>query len=132
MAHFAKLNENNIVLDIIVVSNETLNNTEFPESEALGVAFLTEWSGGHAQWKQTSFNSNFRKRYAAIDGSWNPQLSIFIHPSPHASWVLDENTEWQPPTPKPNDGKKYRWNEDTVSWEEIVYVQPVATGAQTL
>jgi len=80
MGHFAKLDDANVVTDVIVVSNETLSNLPFPESEAVGVAFLTEWSGGYTNWKQTSYNANFRKNYAGIGYTYDPILDEFVPP----------------------------------------------------
>jgi len=117
MAHFAKLDETNTVLEIICVSNEELLDDSGNESEAKGIAFLTSWSGGYTNWKQTSYNHNFRKRYAVIGGSYDAQRDAFINPKPFASWVLDEDTwDWQAPTPYPNNSRAYNWNEETASW----------------
>jgi hypothetical protein len=119
MAHFAKLDENNIVLDVIVVSNDVINDLPFPESEPIGIAFLTEWSGGYTTWKQTSYNSSFRKNYATIGGKYDPSLDAFISIPPFQSWVLDPATaQWKAPIPYPTDGKGYDWNEETTSWVE--------------
>ena len=120
MGHFAKLDGNNVVLEINVVNNETLNNLPFPESEAVGVAFLTEWSGGYSNWKQTSYNDNFRVRFAAIGYIYDATLDAFIPPKPFPSWLLNTNTcQWEPPIPYPNDGKMYIWEEATQSWVEV-------------
>lgn len=117
MAHFAKLDDNNIVLEVNVVNNETLNNLPFPESEPVGVAFLTQWSGGYSNWKQTSYNSNFRKHYAGIGYTYDAKLDAFIPPKPYPSWILNTQTcLWEAPIPMPNDGKMYFWNEETQSW----------------
>ena len=120
MAHFAKLNDQNIVLDVNVVNNETINNLPFPESEPVGVAFLTEWSGGYTNWKQTSYNANFRKNYAGIGYTYDSVLDAFIAPKPFPSWLLNTTTcQWQAPIPYPTDGKIYSWNEDTQQWVEF-------------
>ena len=117
MAHFAKLDENNIVLEVNVVNNDVLDPLN---EEASGVAFLTEWSGGHSNWKQTSYNSTFRKHYAGAGWSYIPHLDAFIDPKPFESWTLNEETcEWQPPTPMPTDGQMYRWVEDDLNWQVI-------------
>jgi hypothetical protein len=116
MAHFAKLNENNIVLEVHVVNNDALDTSN---EEASGIAFLTEWSGGHSNWKQTSYNSNIRRRYASVGMSYDPVADVFIEQQPFASWSLDENYDWQPPTPMPVDNKFYAWDEETLSWLEI-------------
>jgi hypothetical protein len=78
MAHFAKLNDQNVVVDMVVVNNETLGNLPFPESEPVGIAFLTEWSGGYTNWKQTSYNANFRKNYAGVGFIYDPVLDEFV------------------------------------------------------
>jgi hypothetical protein len=117
MAHFAKLDENNIVLEVNVVNNDVLDSSN---EEASGIAFLTEWSGGYSNWKQTSYNATFRKHYAGPGWSYVPRLDAFIAPKPFESWLLDEETcRWQAPTPMPTDGKFYEWDEATLSWLEI-------------
>lgn len=119
MAHFAKLDDNNVVLEVNVVNNSDCGDLPFPESEPVGIAFLTEWSGGYTNWKQTSYNRNFRKHYAAIGYRYDLQLDAFIPFSPFPSWLLNpEDCEWHPPTPHPDDGKIYDWDEKTVSWIE--------------
>lgn len=113
MAHFAKLDNDNKVLEIHVVNNASLN----PENEEIsGVAFLTDWSGGYTNWKQTSFNNNFRKQYAGIGYAYDPVADVFISPQPYPSWSLDENFDWQAPKEKP-DGF-YIWDEDLGDWVE--------------
>jgi hypothetical protein len=118
MAHFAKLDENNIVIDVIVVSNEALDSND---QETSGIEFLTEWSGGYSNWKQTSFNGTIRKNFAGINFTYDATRDAFIPPKPFNSWTLDEATcQWNAPTPMPNDDKFYAWNEATLSWEEVV------------
>ena len=120
MAHFAKLNENNIVLEVNVVHNNELLDENGHESEAKGIAFLTAWSGGYANWKQTSYNGTIRKNYAGIGYTYDSGRDAFIAPKPFASWILDEQTcFWNAPTPKPTDGKQYDWNENSLSWVEM-------------
>lgn len=120
MAHFAKLDENNIVLEVNVVSNDTINNLPFPDSEPVGIQFLTEWSGGYSNWKQTSYNASFRKNYAGIGYTYSAELDAFIPPKPFPSWLLNTNTcQWQAPIPYPNDGKLYTWDEATQSWVQV-------------
>lgn len=120
MANFVKLDDQNIVIDVNAVDNETINDLPFPESELVGVAFLTEWSGGYTNWKQTSYNASFRKNYAGIGFTYDAVLDAFISPKPHLSWLLNTETcQWQPPTPYPSDGKRYYWDEETLSWVEV-------------
>jgi hypothetical protein len=120
MANFAKLNDQNIVLDVNAVSNDVINNLPFPDSEPLGVAFLTEWSGGYTNWKQTSYNANFRKNYAGVGSTYSAELDAFIAPKPFPSWLLNTDTcQWQPPVPYPNDGNQYIWDEATQLWVPV-------------
>ena len=120
MAHFAKLDENNVVLEVNAVNNQDVQNLPFPESESIGVQFLTSWSGGYTNWKQTSYNKNFRKNYAGIGYVYDAQKDAFIPPKPYNSWLLNENTcLWEAPVPYPEDGNIYSWNESTSSWGQF-------------
>lgn len=112
MAHFAKLNENNIVEEVHVVANDVLDSNN---EEISGIAFLTEWSGGHVNWKQTSYNNKFRKRYAGIGFYYDEVNDVFIRPQPYPSWSLDDDFEWQPPIPVPT-GLNWYWNEELGNW----------------
>lgn len=117
MAHFAKLDENNVVLEVNVVNNSDLGDAPFPESEAIGIAFLTQWSGGYTNWKQTSYNSNFRKNYAGIGYTYRVDIDAFVAPQPYPSWTLDNATgKWIPPVPRPDEENVYRWDEDNQQW----------------
>lgn len=80
MAHFAELDQNNIVLRVIVVNNDVVNNLPFPESEPLGVAFCQSIFGDNTIWKQTSYNNNFRYQYAGIGAVYDAQLDAFLLP----------------------------------------------------
>ena len=116
MAHFAQLNENNVVTQVIVVhNNELMDNGA--ESEANGVAFCQSLFGADTVWKQTSYNGNFRKNYAGIGFTFDEQRDAFIPPKPYASWVLSEDTcQWKAPADMPTDGAMYSWDEATTSW----------------
>lgn len=119
MANFAKLDENNIVIDVNALNNDVINNLPFPDSEPVGVEFLTQWSGGYSNWKQTSYNNNFRKNYAGVGYSYSVDLDAFIPTKPFPSWLLNTSTcQWEAPVPYPNDGKPYHWDEETQSWVE--------------
>jgi hypothetical protein len=115
MAHFAKLDENNKVIEVNVVNNEVLNPIN---EEASGIAFLTEWSGGYTNWKQTSYNGSTRKQYAGIGFTYDAINDVFVAPQPFPSWSLDTNHDWQAPTPMPTEGKWY-WDENNLSWTEV-------------
>jgi hypothetical protein len=119
MAHFAKIDENNIVQQIIVVSNENCGNLDFPESESIGQSFINS-IGLDGNWKQTSYNSTFRKRYAGLDDVYDESRDAFLPIKPFPSWVLNEETcLWNSPIERPTDGKLYRWNEEILNWEEL-------------
>lgn len=119
MASFAKVNNQNIVEDIIVVSDSELdNNGEFPESEKSGQEFLEKinLSQEGFRWLQTSYTNKFRKQYAFIGYSYNQDLDMFIKPQPFPSWSLKEDGEWYAPKEFPGDGKDYTWDEDKQEW----------------
>ena len=88
MAHFAKIDENNVVTQVIVVANEDTTDTNGVEVEEIGVAFCKKLLGAETNWKQTSYNNNFRVRYAGIGYSYDETLDAFIAPSPFPSFVL--------------------------------------------
>jgi len=117
MAHFAQLDENNVVLQVIVVNNSDCLDANGNESESVGVSFCQSLLGGN--WKQTSYNGNIRKNYAGIGYTYDVARDAFIPSKPYASWLLDETTcLWNSPTPMPQDDKDYRWDETTTSWVE--------------
>lgn len=120
MAHFAQLDEHNIVLQVIVVSNDTIDNLPFPESEPVGIAFCQSLLGADTRWAQTSYNASFRYNYAGIGFTFDATPApngAFIPPKPYPSWLLNTNTfQWQAPIPCPNDGNAYVWDEATQSW----------------
>ena len=119
MAHFAKLDESNVVLEVNVVDNIWLMQ-DGVESEAKGIEFLVDWSGGYSNWKQTSYNGKIRKNYAGIGYKYDSQRDAFIPPQPFPSWVLNEDTcLWDAPTPYPTDGQFYQWDEATTSWVAV-------------
>jgi hypothetical protein len=94
MAHFAKLDENNVVLEVHCVHNNELM-ADGVESEAKGVAFLVMWSGGYPFWKQTSYNGTMRKNYAGIGYTYDAQRDAFIPQQPDGNYILDEPTcQW--------------------------------------
>ena len=120
MAHFAQLDENNVVLQVIVVHNNELLDESGQESEEKGIAFCQSLFPG-TTWKQTSYNASMRKNYAGIGYQYDPVRDAFIPPKPFASWLLNETTcLWGAPTPEPDDGKLYAWDEATTSWIEQV------------
>lgn len=122
MAHFARLDENNIVTGVHVVNNDVIT-VDGVESEQAGIDFLTGLHG-HSLWKQTSYNGNIRKNYAGLGYVYDAQRDAFIPPKPFGSWVLDETTcGWEAPIPYPSDGKIYAWFEPNQQWIEITGLQ---------
>jgi len=113
MAHYAFLDSNNVVTEVIVGIDET----ELIEGLSPEV-----WYGNFCGQvcKRTSYNNKIRKQYAGIGYTYDAVADVFIFPQPYGSWVLDENHDWQPPTPKPDDGKKYAWFEPNKQWIELV------------
>lgn len=109
MAHFAELDENNIVLRVLVTDNNAVNE---------GYDWLIETLGG--TWVQTSYNATIRKNFAGIGFTYDSNRDAFIPPKPFDSWVLNEETaRWEAPIPYPSDGLIYSWNEEVLAWEEV-------------
>lgn len=119
MAHFAKLDSNNIVTDVIVISNDDLLDENGVEQESLGIKVCRNIFGSKTKWVQTSYTGSFRKQYAGVGAKYDKDNDVFIAPKPFESWILDENFDWQPPIEYPDDGKPYMWDENTMSWIEI-------------
>ena len=116
MAHFAEIDGNGVVQRVIVVSNKDTSDANGVEKESIGQAFCERLFGGN--WVQTSYNGNFRKRYAGIGYKYDAALDAFIAPQPYPSWTLDDNADWQAPVPMPSDGKMYAWDEAAQAWIE--------------
>lgn len=112
MAHWAEIDENNIVLRVTVGDNNDPNGDE-------GYQWLLDNLGG--RWVQTSYNNNFRKQYAGMGFYYDEDADVFIAPQPFPSWILDENYDWQAPVPRPEDSEEgfWVWNEAAVNWEFI-------------
>jgi hypothetical protein len=109
MAHFAEIDENGIVTRVLVVANDL---------EHRGADFLANDLGLGGTWIQTSYNGNFRKQYCGVGFSYDSIADVFIAPQPYPSWSLDENYDWQAPTPRPEEGF-WLWDEETLNWVEI-------------
>ena len=117
MAHFARLDENNVVTQVVVVDNKDTADASGVEKEYIGAAFCERLLGG--TWKQTSYNGNFRKNYAGIGYTYNADIDAFVPPQPFASWLLNNETaQWEAPVPMPTEGM-WRWDEDAGEWVEV-------------
>lgn len=111
MAHFAELNEDNVVLRVLVTDNNDPNGDE-------GYQWLVDNLGG--TWVKTSYNATIRKHYAGVGYTYEAVLDAFIPPKPFASWTLNEETAvWEAPTSVPEDGHVYTWDESSLSWIEV-------------
>lgn len=118
MAHFAKLNNNNVVTQVIVVDNADTADRFGEEKEYIGAAFCEKVLGG--RWVQTSYNRNKRKNYAGIGFTYNEEIDAFVPPKPYPSWILNNETaNWDAPVPIPDISKNYVWVEETASWNLI-------------
>jgi hypothetical protein len=116
MAHFAQLNENNVVIQVIVVDNLILINEDGIEIEELGIKFCHNLFGSQTNWIQTSYNGTFRFNYAGIGYLYDSEKDAFIPPKPFASWVLEESIcQWVAPSGRPDDGY-WVWDENSLSW----------------
>lgn len=116
MAHFAELDENNIVVRVIVINNEDCGGGNFPESEPIGQEFISS-IGLEGVWKQTSYNNNFRKKFAGNGYFYDEENDVFIAGKTAPSFILNEDFEWVPPIPMPETGGPWIWNEEIQEWE---------------
>ena len=125
MGHFAKIDENNVVEQVIVIGNDDLLDSDGNESEQVGKDFIANDLGLPGTYVQTSYNTRanthvnggtpFRYNYACIGGTWDPENEAFIDPQPYPSWTLDSNFDWQPPVPHPDPFEHY-WDEENQEW----------------
>lgn len=116
MAHFAELDDNNVVKRVVVINNEDTCDENGNEVESIGVSFCQNLFGG-GRWLQTSYNGKLRKRYAGMGYTYDANYDAFIPPKPYPSWIFDEpNLSWTSPVPLPTDDMPYDWDEATTSW----------------
>ena len=111
MAHFAQIDENNIVTQVLVVPDN---------AEDRGQDYLANDLALGGTWIQTSYNNRIRKNYAGVGFTYDPVNDWFAAPQPYPSWSLDENAQWQAPAAYPTDGVMYTWNEETKDWQATV------------
>ena len=117
MAHFAEIDSEGTVQRVLVVSN-TVTYQGDEEVEELGTAYLQNMFPD-TDWVQTSYNDNFRKRYAGKGYKYDVERDAFIPPQPFPSWLLNEESlSWEAPFPMPDDDKIYKWDEENQSWVE--------------
>jgi hypothetical protein len=114
MAHFAQIDSNNKVIQLIVVADEHEEN---------GSEWCHNLLGG--TWIQSSYNNRIRKQHAGVGYSYDQDADVFVQPQPFPSWSLDSNHDWQAPTPKPTNLGEHDfaiWNEETLSWNIVTEV----------
>ena len=139
MAHFAKLDINNIVEMVVVVDDTDVFDPNGNESEISGIQFLKNLLGLETTWLKTSYNTRggiyrhsitnepledqskaFRKNYAGIGYTYDEQRDAFIPPKPFPSWILNEfSCLWEAPIPRPTGNNVYIWNEETQTWDSM-------------
>lgn len=110
MAHFAEIDANGIVKQVLVVPDQ---------EEHRGQDYLANDLGLGGTWIQTSYNNRIRKQYAGIGFKYDADADVFITPQPFDSWLLDENYDWQPPVPMPDEEGMWKWNEEELAWENV-------------
>jgi len=125
MAHYAIIDERNIVVKVITGVDENItqddNGTPVGGSTEAWEAFYTaQLKNPNPYVKRTSYNHRIRKQYAGIGYTYDPDDDVFVAPQPYPSWTLDDNHDWQPPTPMPDDGKQYAWFEPNRQWIELI------------
>ena len=122
MAHFAELDDNNVVTRVVVVGNDCVPSDEHIDGETWCVNFFKT-----PNWKQTSYGNNFRKQYAGIGYTYDAAKNKFLSPQPHASWALDANDDWQAPVTYPTDitDKSISWDEAGQKWTATDHEDPV-------
>jgi len=125
MAHFAKIDSNNIVTKIVAVDNNVLLKADGTESELKGKQFLNSLLG-QAKWVQTSFSASFRKNLAGIGYTYDSTRDAFIAPKPFDSWILNETTcQWEAPVQHPDDGTSCLWDEDNKQWINCIIIPAI-------
>ena len=119
MAHFAKVDENNLVTEVIVIDNAVVDpEGKGNDNETLGQTYIADVLGLEGNWQQCSYNNNIRGNYAGIGYTYDETNDVFIPPKPYASWTINESTwSWDSPVEYPSDGKQYLWNEENLRWD---------------
>ena len=116
MAYFAQIDETGTVLQVISISNDHAPDPAPTNSEPLGQAFIAETLGLPGEWRQTSYNGNFRKQYAGPGGRYDANADVFVAPQPFPSWTLNSDYDWQAPISMPQDGNRWEWSEASQEW----------------
>jgi len=124
MAHYAFIDSNNVVVKVITGVDENViqldNGVEVGGSTEAWEQFYENqpWHSG-LTCKRTSYHGNIRKQFAGIGYTFDADDDVFVAPQPYGSWTLDENNDWQPPTPMPSTGGPYEWSEEELVWVAV-------------
>jgi hypothetical protein len=125
MAHFAEINHENQVLRVVVIGNSDCLDGNEQESEEVGISFCKSLFGDYTEWKQASYNCNFRKNYPSVGFYYDEATDAFIPPKPFDSWKLNEVTyQWEAPVSIPDQEDlenpiSYYWDEQNQEWKKI-------------
>lgn len=117
MAYFVTLNNENIVSDIQVISDDILVGIDGNENDQNGVDFLNQLHGFHPRRIRTYKDASKRNIFASVGCSYDPNNDVFILPKPYPSWALNSDNNWEPPIPFPTDGEVHIWNEENQQWD---------------
>ena len=124
MAHYAFIDSNNVVVKVIAGVDETVTQLD-GDVEVGGSSEAWEQFYENQSWhsgltcKRTSYNNKIRKQFCGVGFSYSPDADVFIAPQPYPSWILDSNHDWQPPTPIPSSGGRYKWSEEDLEWVAV-------------
>lgn len=120
MAHFVRLDSNNVVVETIVVPDEAVTDENGQENEQLGIQWLRRLRGGQGVWRKTSYNNSERRTFAGIGYKYDTVNNVFIPPKPFESFVWNSSLEqWEPPVAMPNDNNSYHWDEFNRNWKQV-------------
>jgi len=128
MAHYAFIDDNNIVVKVITGVDETVTQIDADGTEVGGSTeaweqfYENQPQHSGLTCKRTSYNgktNGYRKQYAGVSFTYDADADVFIAPQPYDSWILDSNHDWQPPTPMPSTGGPYRWSEEDLEWVAV-------------
>ena len=117
MAYFVTLNNENIVSDIQVISDDILVGIDGNENDQNGIDFLNQMHGFHPKRLRTYKDASRRNIFASVGCSYDANNDVFILPKPYPSWTLNSDNNREPPIPYPTDGQPHIWNEETQQWD---------------
>jgi hypothetical protein len=120
MAHFAQVDKDNKVIQVVVIDNDYTHDENGVEQEALGIAYCKSLFGADTKWLQTSYNASIRHKFAGVGDTYLEEHDRFVpsNTTGFASWVLGKDFTWEAPVPFPTTGgTRHKWNEEKLAWE---------------